>query len=667
MNKGALYPRLAFQNIRNNRKFYIPYILTGMGVSMMLYIMLFLMNNEGLSGSFGGRTLIYFLTLGSVIIGIFSVVILFYTNSFLMKRRKNELGLFIILGMEKRHLGGVQFFESLYVGLVSIAGGLGLGIAFSKLTLSLLTKLAHFNSPLVFSVDLKTLLTTLGIFAAIYFLIFLYNLTVVGRAKPIELLKGGQVGEKEPKSKWVLTVIGILALAGGYGIAVLVKSPLAAIFLFFIAVILVILGTYLLFTTGSITVLKALKNNKRYYYKTSHFIGISGMIYRMKANAVGLANICILSTMVLVMVSSTVTLNMGVEDLLNTRYPADIVVNYSSPSSNVLPASLETIESLAGERGIELSKLDYSLNISLAVPYSDGVFDNSASTTSYDAASVVTVVSASEYARTTGGGSPAEGEALASYGGLSLPEEFDLLGLRLRRSGAAEDFPVENEMEEYMNGYVRLVLSDADYEKLISIFKAANEGYSGELLLLYIDADLPNAEMQEFSQDVMEALSENVSGENGESGSYEYSSMYTQCRADDEEDSYSAFGGLLFLGLSLGILFMMATILIIYYKQITEGYNDRERFIIMQKVGLSRSEIKKSIRGQILTVFFLPLIVAVLHLCFAFSIISKLLAMFQMTNVSLFVLCTAGTIGVFAVFYFIVYALTAREYYKIIS
>lgn len=672
MNKGALYPRLAFQNIKNNRKFYIPYILTGMGVSMMLYIMLFLMDNDGLAGSFGGRTLTSFLIMGSVIIGVFSVVILFYTNSFLMKRRKNELGLYIILGMEKRHLGGVQFFESLYVGFVSIIGGLGLGILFSKLTLSLLTKIAYISTPLVFSVNLKMLLMTLAIFGAIYLLIFLYNLFVVGRAKPIELLQGGRVGEKEPKSKWILTVIGTLALAGGYGIAVLVKSPLAALFLFFIAVILVILGTYLLFTTGSITVLKALKNNKKYYYKTGHFIGVSGMIYRMKQNAVGLANICILSTMVLVMVSSTVTLNMGVEEILDLRFPAEIVTTFSEPSDKVLTTATEAVNAIAEKQGVELTRLDYSRNLTLAVPYSEGVFGGENPGGDFDAGAALTIISTSEYARTTGNSAKLlVGEALTYYGDLSLPQEFDVMGIKLHGVGTAEDFPVQNEMEEYMNGYVRLVLSDSDYNSLVSMLREKQDGFSGESLELFIDAELSDEEMRIFSSSVMDTLStEEFSAtvrESDETGEHGYYSMYTRCRADDAEELYSMYGGLLFLGISLGILFMMATILIIYYKQITEGYNDRDRFVIMQKVGLSKSEIKKSIRGQILTVFFLPLLAAVLHLCFAFSIITKLLAMFQMTNVGLFALCTAGTIGVFAVFYFIVYALTAREYYKIIS
>lgn len=672
MSRSSLYPRLAFLNIASNRKFYLPYMLTGMGVSMMFYVMLFLTNNPGLNDTFGGRTTVTLLTFGCIVMAIFSAVMLFYTNSFLMKRRKMELGLYVVLGMEKRHLGLVQFFEAVYVTFLSIAVGILLGVGFSKLTLSFLVKLTHVSTPLYFYVDIHSLLTTTAFFAAVYLVIFVYNLIAVGRARPIELLQGGKVGEKEPKTKLLLTVLGVLSLGGGYAIALLVKSPLKALLLFFVAVLLVIAGTYLLFTTGSIAVLKALKGNKGYYYKTRHFIGVSGMIYRMKQNAVGLANICILSTMVLVMLSTTVSLNVATEDIVSIRCPADITVHYIEADETLLSDALERTRALAAREGVELTNLDSSIHISLTAPWRNNSLVPFAGNedAEYDVACSVTVITDREYARRTGKElSLSEGEALAYFKGIHAPEEFELLGLSLHRAGDVKDFPIRSE-NEVLGRYARVVLSEADYDRLKALSRTV-DSYADENWWLLIDADLPENEQRFFGLALMEELGEKTTveyvNEEGKTETYEVSSLYVNFRADESEDFYSMYGGLLFLGICLGLMFMMATILIIYYKQITEGYNDRDRFVIMRKVGLSDEEIRRTIRLQILTVFFLPLLAAVVHVCFAFSIITKLLAVLNMTNVTLYAVCTAVTIGVFALIYLLVFAVTAKEYYKIIS
>lgn len=673
MSKSSLYPKLAFINIINNRKFYLPYILTGMGVTMMFYVMLFLTYNPGLEGSFGGRTVGTMLMLGCYIIAIFSAVVLFYTNSFLIKRRKMELGLFVVLGMEKRHLGLVQFFETLYAAVVSIVVGLLLGIGFSRLTLMLLVKLTHVRTSLVFSVDIRALILTAAFFAAVYFVIFIFNLIAVGKAKPIELLQGGKVGEKEPKTKVLLTILGVLCLGGGYAIALLVENPITAVLLFFAAVLLVIAGTYLLFTTGSIAVLKALKNNKSYYYKTRHFIGVSGMIYRMKQNAAGLSNICILSTMVLVMLSTTVSLNVATEDILAVRCPADVTVHFFDADEDVLSNAMEKTQKLAEEKGVELTGLDYSIHLSITTPYENGAFVPFPNGELDDStASAVTVITDKEYTRRTGN-DPAisDGEALTYSSGFKLPEEFDLLGLTLKNAGQVKDFPIRNENEIYVD-YARLVITEADYNRLGDILRRSDGGiYIDENWWLLIDAELSEDEQPSFglavTNELNEPTTEEYVDEDGQTQTYEMDSVYVDFRSDEAEDFYSMYGGLLFLGICLGIMFIMATILIIYYKQITEGYNDRDRFIIMRKVGLSDEEIRRTIRMQILTVFFLPLLAAVVHVCFAFSIITKLLAVLNMTNVGLYAICTAVTIGVFALLYLIVFSATAKEYYKIIS
>ena len=676
MNKSGLYPKLAYQNIKNNRKFYIPYMLTGMGVAMMFYTLLFLAFNPGLIGSFGGRTITMFLTFGSVIVGIFSVVLLFYTNSFLMKRRKKELGIFIILGMEKRHLALVQFFETIYVSVISTVFGLLLGVGFSRLTLSLLTKLAHINTPLRFSVDIKAVLMTLALFLVVYLVIFLFNIISVGRAKPIDVLKGGNVGEKEPKTKWVLTIIGILALGGGYAIALLTKDPMSAIMLFFFAVLLVIIGTYLLFTTGSITILKGLKENKDCYYKTNHFINVSGMVYRMKQNAVGLGNICILSTMVLVMISTTVALNIGAEDILDSRYPHQIALSYHEPEEDTLDTALEKIQALVQKEGVGLETLDYDIYFSFGMNGSSGDLSiEGVEDGEYSDYTQVTVISAEEYDRKTGEKAElAPGQALVSTWNLSKDSQMQVFGVELTKVGETGDVSLSDwvsEYESYSGCYIRLVVSAEDYGGIIRAYEQKYEDSFGNNIDIHLDTDLPEARQEAFYTKLMSELAEKhtseYTNEDGTTGTFEYYSISSKCRAADSQDLYSMYGGFLFLGISLGLMFIMATILIVYYKQITEGYNDRERFIIMQKVGLSKSEIKKSIHSQIVTVFFLPLLVAVLHVAIAFSIITKLLAMLEMTNIGLFVICTGVTVGVFALIYLAVYLVTAREYYKIVS
>ncbi|NLW66020.1 MAG: FtsX-like permease family protein [Clostridiales bacterium] len=674
MNKGSLYPKLAFQNIKNNRKFYIPYMLTGIIVVMMFYIILFLANHEGMGKVYGGRYLNEFLSLGTIIIAMFSVIFLFYTNSFLMKRRKKELGLYIVLGMEKRHLARVQLFETLFVGLMSIAGGIACGILFSKLSMLIMGKILRFETPLGFSVSVLALYVTAAVFFCIYLLIFIHNLIAVGKAKPIELLQSGNVGEKEPKTKWVLTVIGTLCLLGGYAIAILVKSPLSAITLFFVAVILVIIGTYMLFTTGSITLLKSLKNNKNYYYQTRHFISVSGMIYRMKQNAVGLANICILSTMVLVMLSGTVALNVGMEDILNKRYPADIIMTYNDPGDGVVDAAVEEIKAFADERNVEIEQLDVVTDLSFVVSKNGDEYTGE-KTYSADTSriGIFDFVTTDEYERRTGEKLElGENEVYLHSDGFDFGDSFTLFGQELHVNGKLESFPREGENSAMILNVTGIVVSPETFDKICDLQREAyGDDCSNIKSNIYLDIEGTDEQESEIFQDMYKELSEKVSGsyvtEDGRTVELTFYSFYGECRSENSSEIYSMYGSFLFLGIFLGILFIMATILIMYYKQLTEGYNDKERFEIMQKVGLSRPEIRKSIHSQILVVFFLPLLTAVLHMAFAFKIITKLLALLNLTNVTLFVICTVCTIAVFAVIYGIVYALTAREYYKIVS
>lgn len=665
MHKRAFYFRLALSNIRKNRKFYAPYILTGVGTAAMLYIMVYLTGHQDLNSLPGAASVKSFLYFGSVIIGIFAAIFLFYTNSFLMKQRKKEFGLYCVLGMEKRHLGLAQFHETLIVAFCSVLGGGACGILFSKLVLLLLCRIVHFQIPMGFTVSYTGIALVAVFFLAVYFVILLFNLIHIARVSPAELMRESRSGQKEPKTRWPFTVIGILALGGGYGIALTVQSPLSAIPLFFVAVLLVILGTYCLFISGSIAVLKLLRKNRGYYYQTKHFTGVSGMLYRMKQNAVGLANICILSTMVLVMVSTTVALNFGMEDILNTRYPADISVSYSAPGEGVVDAAVERIRALADEEGVTITSIRQNNSISILARETEDGFD--AENTDYyiNDSDIATLcfITTDEYERNTGDSvTLEENEALAYSKGYAIPETFSLMGQTITVRGAPDENPISGEMAAHIGRIYYLVVSPDTFRFLA--------GQKAPQSVIYVDVDAGDDAQIAFYASIVNELAETVTGnyvnENGETVPFEYSVMYGECRAEGAADFYSLYGGFLFLGLFLGLMFIMATILIIYYKQITEGYSDKERFRIMQQVGMSEREVKTSIHSQVLTVFFLPLLTAAIHVAFAFRIIVMLLAVLNLTNVSLFVWCTVGTFAVFTVLYAAVYAVTAREYYRIV-
>lgn len=553
---SKIYGKLAVTNLKNNRKSYIPYVLASAFSVMMYFIMDNLYRNRSLVEK--GSPLAIMLSYADAVLLIFSIIFLFYINSFLIKRRKKELGIYNILGMGKGHLGKMLFLESIITTVASIIGGILAGILLSKLVYLILLKILHMGGKIEYRISLASIGMTTIFFGAIFILIFLYNLLQMKLSNPIELLRGGNTGEREPKTKWIMTIIGILCLAGGYSIALITKEPMAALGKFFIAVILVIIGTYALFMAGSIAFLKMLRNKKSYYYKTRHFTAVSGMIYRMKQNAVGLANICILSTMVLVLVSMTVSLYGGLNDVIVTRFPLNSI------SYKVV----DELDRLAIAKADTTSFIDgwYVVvkDSSIITSYLKDIYENS---NIYD-------------------------ELKEYYGKIQYSYSFNLNGSRANR--AKTEKSIQKQLQK----------------------KFAN----------------CSIESRELSR----------------------------------ESFYELYGGFLFIGIFLGIIFLMATTLIIYYKQISEGYDDRERYQIMQKVGMSKKEVRQSIRSQVLLVFFLPLIMAVIHLAFAFKIITKLLSVLNLTNVSLFFMYTVGTVAVFAVIYAIIYSITAKEYYKIL-
>ena len=695
MRKLSFYPKLAARSIKNNRQFYLPYILTVIGTCAAMYILYALYFDPGFGqlgeGTMNGQTYVsMFMTIGIFLISIFCFIFLVYTNSFLMKRRTKELGLYNVLGMGKKNIAGILVFESLYIAVIGIVLGLALGVLLHKLMMLLLYWLMRLPAPFGFAVQVKAMVNTSVFFVVIIFLTLLLNLWRVGRSKPVELLRGGNVGEKEPGINWLVVVIGVLTLGGGYFIAVWVKDSVTAIAFYFVAVFLVIIGTYCLFTSLSILALKALKKNKRYYYKSKHFISVSGMLYRMKRNGVGLANICIIATMVMVMISGTLSLYLGCDEVVRLNTPTDIVVqgrhyyHYTTDENGEIdpeqtvpinPDALNTyVLDLFAEAGAEPTS-GYQiedLDVNTEVITKNGTH---VSTEFY-------IITADTYAALTGEEAPVlgKGEALAV---LSVPgandqlregfsfQEYDLDGNLTGNPGP--EFTIVGECENILNNIVRtdalLAAGEENYvlmvvdgtETLDEIGKTTVTGiyyWEGR----YNFATLSDAE-QNALYDAFWAENHDFSA--ADCGYVAY--FRTDTRVDVESDIFGLAGGFLFLGVFLGLVFMMAAVLIIYYKQVSEGYEDQRRFDIMRKVGLSRREARRSIRSQILTVFFLPLIVAAVHIAFDFKLVLQLLTLFALRNTTLTALCTLGTLAAFCLIYALVYMLTARAYYKIVD
>lgn len=679
-----LYAKLAVTNIKNNKQFYLPYLIAGMFSAAMFYCMRAIQGNEGLAQIRGGMDVKLFLTLGIGIIGVFVAIFLFYTNSFLMKRRKKELGLYNILGMEKRHIVKVMFCETVVTFLVSVGGGLAVGILFNKLLTMLLYYLTGLDTSVKFYISWQGCLQTAELFGAIYLVILLYNFMQIKLSNPIALLRSGNIGEKEPKTKVFLAVLGVLCTGAGYYIAITTEDPMAAINRFFIAVLLVMIGTYCLFTAGSIAFLKMLRKNKKYYYQTRHFTTVSGMIYRMKQNAVGLANICILSTMVLVMVSVTVCLYAGIEDEINTVYPAELQIftNYKElPEREQTEAYKEKVKDQIQKSGRVITDVKEG-NAAAITAVREGKKLTYAENAAWSMENVVLVEMMTEQDYESFNGTAVrdlqDGEiAVASASGME--ESVLEIGGKEYTVAEIQEFPGNAEYYKNMLGdCIWLIVKDAqtfsEIQKQVeaemqsaSAEHVANwaggaEGDAGISIEYMLNIDIDGTTEEKIA--CGEALQEEMNRWDQENPG---TSWGVKIRQREYHNYLVLNGGLLYIGLFLGSMFLIITVLIIYYKQITEGYEDKERFAIMEKVGMSNAEVKASIRSQILMVFFLPLVTAVIHLIAAYPLLKRLMAMLGLANSSLFIGCMAGTVLVFGVIYFLVFWMTSRSYYKIVG
>lgn len=656
-----LYIRLAAGGIRRNSKLYVPYILTCSLMVMMFYIVGFLATNSMLEQMRGGDSMAILLRLGVYIMAIFSAIFLFYTNSFLIKRRKKEFGLYSILGMGKRSIARVMTWETLMVYLLSVTLGLLAGILFSKLAELLAIKILRGTAHYEFTVSGSTIVLTAAVFAGIFLLIYLNVLRQVFFSKAIDLLHSENAGEKPPRANWFLAVLGAVTLGIAYYMAVAIEQPITAALTFFAAVIMVVAATYLLFIAGSVALCRVLQRNKRYYYTTRHFISVSQMAYRMKRGGAGLASICILCTMLLVTLSSTICLYMGEEHTIGLRYPRDILISTSGMSEQQIQKMQSNIDDILNEHGKtadNILKYHYVsmygiLDGSTFTPYSDVNNDPGALISDVRTVYVIPAKDAESICGTEITVKSGEAALYLKGGGYNY-DKINIKGSsELKITQHIDKFTVNSQDAATVYDSIYLFVKDIS---VLEDMSGANS-FSPDNICYYYAFDIDGTYTEKYNayQDITESISE-VS--DGASYNMELASI---------EDFLGSYGGLFFLGIVFGSVFLLAAVLIMYYKQVSEGYDDSARFDILRKVGMNDREIRRAVNSQVLTVFFAPLIAAGIHMAFAFPMLSKLLALFAMTDTAFLAGVTLACFGAFAAVYILVYAITSRSYYRIVS
>lgn len=670
---GKLYFKLAKTNLSNNKPFYIPYIISSIITVAMLYMMSFLSDNKGLNKIMGADSLAIIFRLGVGIIVIFSYIFLFYTNSFIIKRRKKEIGVYNILGMEKRHLSKVLFVETIYSAIISLVCGIIVGIAFSKFILMVLYGIIGIHKTVEFFVNIHGIILCVVSFGILFLLTFLYNFMQIKLANPIELLRGTSVGEREPKTKILMTIIGVVCLAIAYYIAITTENPLNVLTLFFVAVLLVIIGTFALFTAGSIALLKLLRNNKKFYYNKRHFMAVSGMLYRMKQNAAGLASICILSTMVLVVISTTVSMYVGIQDELMARYPNDVcvTVDYNSvidKSSEIEKAIFDEIDSAEVKNKKAFSYL------SVFVGQKGDNFTTDKEHLSFQNSYLFYILSKDDFIKRDNSfkdkiGNISKGEAVVVLNKKYDKKDIKIFGKNYKVNKSFEHME-DNDlyMISTLNGLGYIILdNDESVQELYDMQeKMLGKGANYYTNKIRFDFKSGNKKQKAAAYKKIDNAVKKYFKEN-KNDKKEISSYWVESRQENEQNFYLLYGGLFFLGIFLGTMFLIVTVMIIFYKQITEGYDDRERYQILEKVGMSSREVKDTIKSQIRIVFVLPIFAAAVHVTAAFPMVNRILKMLNLNNEKLFAGCLAATIIVFAVIYYLVFKVTSRAYYKIVK
>ena len=673
--KKAFYPRLAADGIRKNRQLYLPYLLSCTGTVLMWYIMQSLSVSPLLKEIEGGATLFVILPLGKWVIAVFAVLFLFYTNSFLVRRRYREFGLYSVLGMSRGGIGRIILWESLISSGISLAAGLVLGILLSKLAELGLLNMIRAEISYRFTFSAQSAVSCLILFGAIFALLAVKSLIQVRRSNPLELLRSENVGEKPPKANWVFALAGAILLGTAYWMSVSIQNPITALNYFFIAVLLVIAATYLLFMSGSVALCRLLQKNKKYYYQKHHFVSVSNMAYRMKRNGAGLASVCILATMVLVMISSTSSLYFGSEDALNSQYPRDTQFTVqlkdldTALDGSGIARLHEDLAAVAAEYQLEpqnqtaytFAEIFGQLDGSSLNPDYTSVF-----AADFNRIRQLVFVGADEYNRVTGADAhPAAGEALVyPYRCDYAHDTLSVSGLTLKIAGRAERFISIPDAGENIAPVLILVVPSLEELRPLA---SARIGNGTAVMLLKHSFSYDSPADRELTGKVFVRQRDMIFQTHYLRNGGVALSLSAGCKPLERDEFLSMYGGLFFLGIVLSVLFIFAAAVIIYYKQVSEGYEDQKRFTVMRNVGMTKKDIRKTINSQIVTVFFAPLLFAGLHLAFAFPVLWKLLTLFSLNSLSFVLIVTAAAFVLFSVFYALIYKATAHSYYDLVS
>ena len=668
------YSKFALNNLVKNKKFIIPYVLSAIFTIMSFYILSSLAFGDNLNKLPNGiEATKQVLSFGIIVIALFSVIFLFYTYSFLVKRRVKEFGLYSVLGMTKKQIAKILVLETIFIAVTTIVLGIGLGIIFDKLMLLVLLKLFSAGVSFGFSITPIAIVFSVLLFGGIYFLLLLYTVIKIARLRIVALLKDENKGEKEPKSRWILAIIGLALIGYGYYTAQTVQNPIKAITLFFFAVIAVIIGTYLVFMAVSITVLKIMKNNKNFYYKPKNFISVSGLLYRMKRNAVGLANICILSTMVLVTMGSTSALYAGMEKSYNERFPRQIMIDDYNSTSDKLKEIENNAKTAAKEAGTEVEDMVSYNSVPIVGRLVEDKF-NFESNIGIDLSNVkmIVVLELKDYNKTANKNITLESNEILLHidkKGNYNHNNISLNGSEYKIKEKLSEFPgaIGSAAANIIDTYYVVVKDNKEAEKIAAQLAARMEELSKEdaksrgiittgaptvqnYVAFNIKDTTKEAKVIENFKKLKKEGSVNIAGK------------------DENKLTFrGVFASFLFIGVFISLIFVTSQVVIMYYKQISEGYEDKGNFEIMRKVGITDKQIKQSIRSQVLLIFFSPLIIATLHTIVAYPFIEKILRLFLITDNSIFLQALAVTIVVFAIFYLIVYAITSKIYYRIIK
>lgn len=652
------FQKIAFSNLRKNTKAYTPFLLSMSLLVAVIMMTQIIVNNPGMNKLPSSQSAIFMFRLGNIILMIFAAIFSFYTNKFLIKQRKKEFGLYNVLGLGKREIALVVFWELFYSCLISLAAGLVGGLLFARLGFLILKRILEVGESFVFELSVESIGLVILYFLMVYGCLFLFNMLQVRRTKPIELLQGSKRNEQEPRAKGFLALLGIICLAVGYTISVTIKSPISALALFFVAVILVIIATYLLFISGSIKALQFLRKRSTYYYQTTHFINVSTMLYRMKQNAAGLASICILSTMVLVTVATTASLYFGQKNVVETRFPYDFQIESEANLQQLNQAidSLENKVTLKNRKQVTATKdLLFTVEGNTLTP-STTFEDNSEN---LEKAVFLTFVTSTEYQRITGKEGPEKDELLVfpeTWTHQALPKELTIDHSQFTLRSLTE-LPPFTQVENPVQQLVVVVDDTWLSEKLTSWYQEKEFLiYQQPVITTVFDFQVPETSDREtMVKEIRKDLQ--AADPNARIESKDLFQVQTK----------TFTGGFFFLGLIFGLIFILAATLIIYYKQVSEGIEDKERFEILQKVGLSHKEVKQVIQQQVLMIFSFPLVAAIIHLAFAFPMIRKLLLLFGLTDRNLLISVTVVSVALFAVIYLLVYLITAKVYYRLVE